>query len=506
MPLIIPLGRETRLAKVPYATVTLMILTTFVFLNTWPSEKRFATARLPGAPLNSAANELTAVLLEPALQISPDVRSQVEKEKNDRLFPTVKMEELFQRADHEIENKSWELQELKARWKTNYERYNKLEQTLLEKGMPQDPPFNRYAFDPSRDYFPGLFTHIFLHAGFLHLLFNMFLLWIVGASIEERWGPLLFLGLYVSGGMAAGLAQEFIRSVSGIGIVGASGAVAAVMGAFLIRHFKMPIRFFYMFFTFYMFRSGTTTWPAWSLLLLWFGQQLLYAVLSDPRFGPGVAYEAHIGGFIYGALAGWFVLKGGVATTWEKEAATTKVGMELRDQEVASLMQNREFDSAIKLLDSQLTDNPRHLPALLAAVRANAIMENKSRLPSLVLRAVTGLLECGQSEQASFMIDDQMPTLAEGVLPDKEAMTLAQALTRLKRYPDALQWYGYLIQRYPSSPFRGKALFSAGKLHKELRQSAEAEKYFRTLLEKPYSIEWASMAQYELRTLSDSAA
>ena len=505
MPLIIPLGRETRLAKLPYATVGLMILTTIIFFNTWPSQKKFATSRISGSPLYRAANELTDILSEPTLGISENIRTQVESQKKEHVFPTTKTDDIFQQADHEIADKSWELQELKAKWKSSYERYNKIEQSLSDSGVPAVPPFSQYDFDPSRGYFPGLFTHIFLHAGLMHLFFNMFFLWIVGASIEERWGPLLFLGLYISGGMAAALAQQWLRSVSGIGAVGASGAVAAVMGAFLIRHYKMPIKFFYMTF-FYTFRVGTATWPAWTLLLLWFGQQVLYAIFSDPRFGSNVAYEAHIGGFIYGALIGWFVLKGGVASTWEKEAATTQIGMELRDEEVSSLIRDREWEKASVIIEEQLKDAPQHLPALLACIKVNATLGKTSHLSSLVIRAVNRLIEIGQTEQANYTIDDQMPIFNDPPLSDREAMGLAQIFARLKRYPDALQWFSYLIQRYPASAFRGKAIFSAGKLYKDLRQPTDAERCFRSLLEKPYDLEWAAMAQNELKAMRGFAS
>ena len=304
--LILPLSRQTPLAKMPYLTLGLIALTTLVFFNTWPSEKRYLRARLPGEPLNQAARRLTDILAAPELRLAPDLRSALDNEQKKILYPEQAAEDLFARADHEIQGKSWEVIELRNKWKEAYAAYQQVRQSGIDAGAPSAAPFARYAFDAERGYFPGLFTHMFLHAGFLHLFFNMFLLWIVGSSMEERWGAPLFLALYLSGGMAAALAQEVLFSVSGRGLVGASGAVAAIMGAFLIRHHRMPIKFFYWF----GLQAGTAVWPAWTLLILWFIQQMINATFSGTVFADGVAYQAHIGGFLYGALIGWFILRG----------------------------------------------------------------------------------------------------------------------------------------------------------------------------------------------------
>jgi membrane associated rhomboid family serine protease len=88
----------------------------------------------------------------------------------------------------------------------------------------------------------GLFLHMFLHGGWAHLLSNMWLLWLVGFKIEDLWGRWVFLGLYLSGGIAAAMSHVLITGTN-TPLVGASGAIAALMGAFLLRLYKTRIHF-----------------------------------------------------------------------------------------------------------------------------------------------------------------------------------------------------------------------------------------------------------------------
>jgi membrane associated rhomboid family serine protease len=327
MILILPLARQTPLAKVPYFTIALIAITFAIHFLVWPQQKEYLKARLPETPYQRAARALADFAAKPETSLSDTLTENFAKESKSPLFPSASAEALIEKAHSEIQNKPYEI---KSAWQKLHDHYNDVKVELEKRRVPEESFFDRYGFDPSKGLMPGLLSHMFLHAGFLHLFFNMFLLWIVGAGIEERWGPLAFIGIYFTGGMAAALAQEMQRSVTGIGLVGASGAVAAIMGAFLIRHYRMPIRVFYLIFSVIYFKTGIASWPAWTLLIMWLLEQIVYAMLSDPRMGGGVAYGAHIGGFIYGAAVGWFVLKGGIAAGWEKEAANTQKGMAWR--------------------------------------------------------------------------------------------------------------------------------------------------------------------------------
>jgi membrane associated rhomboid family serine protease len=147
-----------------------------------------------------------------------------------------------------------------------------------------------------------LFTSMFMHGGLLHLGGNMLFLWIFGNNVEDSMGPARFLVFYVLGGLAADAGQIAFSINSTVPTIGASGAVAAVLGGYLVlfpRARVVTLVFIVFFFT-------ILELPAIFFLGIWIIQQALFAYfdLVQPAGGEGgVAYFAHIGGFVFGLLA-----------------------------------------------------------------------------------------------------------------------------------------------------------------------------------------------------------
>lgn len=164
-------------------------------------------------------------------------------------------------------------------------------------GMPVNQPVPEWT---------TLITSQFLHGGFLHLAGNMLFLWIFGNNVEDRLGRVKFLFFYLSCGVLAGLAQWYFSQGSGVPSLGASGAIAGVMGAYILRYPRaevltlIPLGFFF----------PAVRIPAFYFLGFWFLQQAAYGVASlGPRTNigmenGGIAYWAHAGGFVFGAILG----------------------------------------------------------------------------------------------------------------------------------------------------------------------------------------------------------
>ena len=142
-----------------------------------------------------------------------------------------------------------------------------------------------------------VFTSMFMHGGWMHLIGNMLYLWIFGDNIEDSMGHGRFAVFYLLCGVAAVLAQALPDPTSTIPMVGASGAISGVLGAYLLLfpHARVLVA---IPFGFYL---HTTRLPAGFVLVLWFGLQLLSNALSTGE-GGGVAFRAHIGGFIAGMV------------------------------------------------------------------------------------------------------------------------------------------------------------------------------------------------------------
>jgi membrane associated rhomboid family serine protease len=163
---------------------------------------------------------------------------------------------------------------------------------------------DRWAFVPQRfladpvGEFVTLFTSMFMHAGWLHLLGNMLYLWIFGDNVEDRLGHGLFLVFYILSGLAATFAQLALNTDSTIPNVGASGAIAGVLGAYLVMFPRGRVRVL----------MGRMIVPMSALIVIgfWFLLQLFSQIsvftASTQTEGGGVAYMAHIGGFIAGVI------------------------------------------------------------------------------------------------------------------------------------------------------------------------------------------------------------
>jgi len=143
----------------------------------------------------------------------------------------------------------------------------------------------------------ALFSSMFMHASWMHLIGNMWFLWIFGNNVEDSMGHLRFFVFYMLCGLLAALAHVYTDSSSALPMVGASGAISAIMGAYLVLYPRALVHtlFFFLFFI------RIIPLPAWVMLGYWMLIQVGSSLL-DPGAGGGVAYTAHIGGFLAGAL------------------------------------------------------------------------------------------------------------------------------------------------------------------------------------------------------------
>ena len=147
----------------------------------------------------------------------------------------------------------------------------------------------------------SVFTAMFMHGGLLHLGGNMLFLWIFGNNVEDSMGAVKFLGFYLAGGVAAMALQTGVHVASDVPTLGASGAVSAVLGGYVLLYPRarvVTLIFIVIFFT-------TVELPALAVIGLWFVQQLVFGALdyTTPGEAGGVAYFAHSGGFLFGLLA-----------------------------------------------------------------------------------------------------------------------------------------------------------------------------------------------------------
>src|SRR5580698_5172866 len=206
-----------------------------------------------------------------------------------------------------------------------------------------------YAFVPANPTAISYLTANFLHGGWMHLIGNMWFLWLAGFVLEDVWGRWLYSAFYLIAGAAALQFYAWTNPGSVIPTLGASGAVAALMGAFLVRFPKMKIEMAWLFiFKLYRFKAA-----AYWLLPLWLFGEIFYGSLFGSS--SGVAHWAHVGGFVFGALAALAIQQTGLEHRANKaieEQVSWVSDPEL--EQASNMMEHGQLDEAVAVLTNHV--------------------------------------------------------------------------------------------------------------------------------------------------------
>ncbi len=305
-------------------------------------------------------------------------------------------------------------------------------------------PIHKYGLVPARTTVLTLFTHMFLHVGWMHLLGNLFFLYLTGPFIEDVWGRPIFLGFYLLGGLVSGGLFALRYADLTIPLVGASGAIAACMGAFLVRYWHINIKFFYWIGFFF---RGTFKAPAWLMLPLWLLREVFAATMMDSldpsgRSG-GTAFWAHVWGFLFGAGVALIIRSLKIEQRFIHgaiEAKTTVVNNAVVAEALEAQDDGRS-DEAFASLSSEVQRNPGNSEAVLAlwgmAVGASRVAEAVPAMQRLLREEVRAgefdLAMTHRNELSEFAPDATVEPLvdlrlAEFMLKDEQSDQAAALL------------------------------------------------------------------------------
>lgn len=288
--LILPLPARPDWAHPPLATLAIMLLCLMAFFMQGTDEQRYANAWRFYQQSGIAKLEAAAYLadLENRNEVAKATaqRRKIAAGKADAAFQAMDNDRDFMqrlRNNQVIRPDSADYR----LWRSNRTHFENLRARVVTEN---------YALEGRNPHLSTLFTHMFLHADIMHLAGNMAVLFVVGYTVEAALGPLGFLGLYLLGGLGAAL-PDVLLPASGYRLsLGASGAISAVMAAYLVLFGRRRINFFYWLFFF----IGTVRWPALVILPVWLVNELLQRFVLDQD--GHVNYLAHFAGLLSGAL------------------------------------------------------------------------------------------------------------------------------------------------------------------------------------------------------------
>jgi membrane associated rhomboid family serine protease len=328
---------------------------------------------------------------------------------------------------------------------------------------------SKYAYVPAHPTALTMLTANFLHGGWLHLIGNMWFLWLAGVVLEDTWGRLIYPAFYLIAGMVALQVHGLVNAGSLVPTIGASGAIAGLMGAFLIRFPKTKIEMgWLLIFRFYRF-----TMAAYWLLPMWLFMEVFYGTLFGQM--SGVAHWAHIGGFIFGGLIAVGVRKSGLEQIVDK-GIQEKISW-VSDPllvEAGEQMDKGQLDTAEITLKKLLQENP-------VSVDAYRMLQNiywrKSDLPAHghVLEKIIGL------ELQAKDLDGAWQTYHDFRQSGREKLAASIWLDlcrQIETQPDqerAAGLYEELAQAYPAEKQGLLAQMAAGRIYlKHLNRPSDA--------------------------------
>jgi len=350
--LIIPLTGKISWRNPPIVTIAIVLANCLVWfvLQAGDTEKQFAASRFyfTSGLANIEISHYIAYrddrLLEPVEILTDD---QFDEETLVQNYLAMQQDELFQQKlkNDEIIRPA---DQIYAEWKdlkTEYE-LERSELTSL-----------RYGFIPAQKSLLTSFTHMFMHGSTGHLVGNMIFLWIVGCMLEMGLGRLRYAVFYIFGGLCAVWLFWLIYMNSTIPLVGASGAIAGLMGAFAVLFGKRKVKIFYSLGFYFNYLKI----PAIILLPIWIGQEFYQL------FGGGathVAYVAHIGGLIGGALFGFICLKLSLGFNQDVIADTPVDVISPQVEKALEHIAELDLAAGCQILEKVLANDPQNIDVL----------------------------------------------------------------------------------------------------------------------------------------------
>jgi membrane associated rhomboid family serine protease len=458
---IIPLNHENMQGRRwPYVTIGIIALNTIAFLATnWTIEREtkemgevrehilLLTAAHPDTPMNATEQKL------------------VENFRHSQ----AKMWDLLASRDHtpldawDVDMRSW----TEPRCEEEMTRLGaRLDQ------MQSESVLGRYAFYPSRRVPISYLTANFLHGGWLHLIFNMWFLWLAGAILEDTWGRPLYTGFYLISGVAALWGYALVYPNGIIPVIGASGAIASLMGAFLARFPKTKIQlgFFYWIVRPRLYRFHA---PAYAVLPLWLGVQLLSGVMAGES--GGVAYWAHIGGFGFGLVAALILRYSGIEQRAD-QAIAEKVGWSADPHIVKAtdLLEKEQFDAAISELKALIAEKPASIDAY---EMLSSVYFRKGDTQSYLEAMETACQLHLKVHNAEAAWQDYEDYVKGGgtKMPAASWLELCRHAESIQQWDRAASEYEKLAEAWPQDRSSVLALISAGRIQqRQLNQPQQA--------------------------------
>ncbi|NOZ93538.1 MAG: rhomboid family intramembrane serine protease [Acidobacteria bacterium] len=422
--MIIPIGQtDSAVRRLPWVTFGIMILCFLVFVGTLGP-----THTLQRRAAESLGDAIRYWTQHPYLEPGERMKSMLSGGAADK-------EQVLRELVRQFGKKPPASREQRRREQAHLDR-------LVDRGfslLHQVPAF-RYGLIPAHPRAFAYLTYMFMHGGWMHLLGNLFILFLTGPFLEDAWGRPLFAALYLASGVfSAFMFAAHYPHLQGP-LIGASGAIAGVMGAFLVRFWARRIRFFYWFF--FVFH-GTFEAPAWLMLGLWLLRELTFAQAVDAMApgsgGGGTAHWAHVWGFVFGLAVAAGVKRFAIEERFIHPAIEAKITV-VDNQPIERAMEVHgagDHDRALELLEAEVRRDPGNVDAELALWNMAVELGRGQEKAEHARRLIRRYLRSGNNEAAVAVWSELLGSAPGERLDPASAAGVARALAEAGRLEEA---------------------------------------------------------------------
>jgi len=436
--MLIPLGHEKMAARRwPLVTFAIIAINVFAFLGTYSTLEEEASGLFQVKvhllmlsamhPELSMADGPAADFVDKFADANPGVWKELAN-------PNRQVEDAWDAQMRLVENP----RDLQA-------EMDSLANALVE--LQQSSLVERFALVPANPRPMAFLTANFLHGGWLHLIGNLWFLWLAGFLLEDVWGRAVYGIFYLVAGAAAMLFYIWTNPGSITPTLGASGAVAACMGAFLVRFPTLKIDMAWLFaYRLYRFKMAAY-WllPAWVLMEIFYGT--LFGSMT------GVAHWAHVGGFLFGAVVGLGLKFSG----WEKkldQAVNAQVSLEADPEitQASDMLGQRRYDEARQVLEQYLARKPDAIDAHALVKQAEWQAGNIPQFHAAAVKVMALHLKRRETRAAWEEFEEYVRTSGDrGAIPVLTWFELCRAGESLEQYDRVLEEYSELSTRHAST-------------------------------------------------------
>ncbi|MBI5118633.1 rhomboid family intramembrane serine protease [Candidatus Poribacteria bacterium] len=290
-----------------------------------------------------------------------------------------------------------------------------------------------YGFIPERIHLFTMFSSMFIHVGWLHIVGNMYFLWLFGRALEGRMNGGLFVALYFGSGIAGGLLQAWLTPdyLTDVPCIGASGAISGVLGAYMIMHPREEVDCIY--FSFAMRYATSISLASVWVLGSWFFLQFANALWLSPKTAEGmVAFWAHIGGFASAAVAAaLFKYSAALARTIRRRSGTVAL------EEYSDLIHKGRVDEAATRLSLAVKASPSDALVLAECGKLELTRGNRSGARKLLRRSLKNALD-QKNDAKAISAYLALTTAGENPPDNSRRLIMGRRFARLKKYGHAL--------------------------------------------------------------------